>query len=117
MGTMKVSTKNKIKHWWRRFVIWSGQSCPVHDPSWSMAVAVLLTLIGVIFLFAGMSLGAMAEGFPLFARVLHTYPLIDLGLRIASFAIMLTAFWQGWRHNARCLIDCYPKFFDPYEQS
>ena len=81
-----------------------------------MGVSVLLFLIGTIFFFAGMSLDRLFEGFPLFASIAAHYPGVRLGLRLLSFGIMSLAFWQGWRHNCRCLIDCYPKFFDIYEQ-
>lgn len=81
-----------------------------------MGVSVLMVLIGVIFAYAGMSLGQLAAGFPLFARIMTSYPSVALGLQVASFVIMATAFWQGWRHQARCLIDCYPKYFDIYNE-
>ena len=111
---MKDSTKKKLGRGWRKFVLFSGESCPVHDPAWSMGISVLMFLIAFIFFMTGMSLERLVSGFPLFLRILQNTPGVAIGLKVLSFAIVALAAWQCWRHQARCLIDCYPKYFDPY---
>lgn len=111
---MNQQTKKKLQHLWRRAVIHGGKEVAVHDPAWAMGVAVLTFVVGAIFTIAGVRLNEFAAGFPPFAKILTAYPWAALALKGVSIFIACYALWLSWRHNCRCLMECYPKFFDIY---